>query len=168
MALDLLPSQMNEQQFVAAFSTVFEESPWVAETAWQNGITAKHDMPDALAEAMSAVVRQAGYKKQMALIMAHPILGTNQKMGVSSTNEQQAANLQGLSADKAAQLQGLNLAYMEKFNIPFILAVKGETPDSIMQKLQQRLQTPDVTDEVNCALRQIYKIATFRLHALWQ
>ncbi len=168
MTLDLRPSQMSQQQFVTAFATVFENSAWVAEAAWASGINAEHDTPEALAQAMTQMVKQASTEKQMALIMEHPILGTTKKMGEASTCEQQSANLQDLSDVMRQQLQALNQTYIKKFNIPFIVAVRAKDPDIIMQNLQQRLQNTNAQDEIACALEQIYKIAYLRLQALWQ
>ncbi|MCH9705321.1 MAG: 2-oxo-4-hydroxy-4-carboxy-5-ureidoimidazoline decarboxylase [Proteobacteria bacterium] len=163
-----LPSAMTPAQFVAVFGGIFEESPWVAETLWHEGISTEHDTPTALAAAMVQVVQHAGSERQQALIMAHPVLGTQQKMGAYSMQEQQQANLTAMSASEAQQLQQLNHAYMEKFNMPFIMAVKGKTTPTIIATLQQRLQTNAPAEEQENALQEIYKIATLRLQALWQ
>ncbi|MGB3615843.1 MAG: 2-oxo-4-hydroxy-4-carboxy-5-ureidoimidazoline decarboxylase, partial [Elainellaceae cyanobacterium] len=59
-------------------------------------------------------------------------------------------------------IKQLNQAYWERFEFPFIIAVKHHTKDSILAALQQRLQnSPAVEQEM--ALDQIFEIARLRL-----
>lgn len=163
-----LPSQMTRAQFVAAFADIFEESPWVAERTWDAGISAAHDTPAALAAAMAQAVEAADSGTQQALIMAHPVLGTKKKMGVHSTHEQRQSNLDSLQQGEAQQLRQLNDRYMEKFGMPFIMAVKGADSAAIIAALRQRLEGGSAAAERRRALEEICKIARFRLEALWQ
>ena len=56
----------------------------------------------------------------------------------------------------------LNAAYREKFGFPFVYAVKGSTKHDILNALERRL--PSTRDsERQEALRQVYRIARFRL-----
>jgi 2-oxo-4-hydroxy-4-carboxy-5-ureidoimidazoline decarboxylase len=62
-------------------------------------------------------------------------------------------------------LQQLNTVYREKFGFPFLYAVRGSTRHAILEALTQRLdRTPE--DEFPEALRQVYRIAWFRLEGL--
>ncbi len=56
----------------------------------------------------------------------------------------------------------LNAAYRDKFGFPFLYAVKGSTKHDILQALEQRLDNPP-EQEYQEALRQVYRIAEFRL-----
>jgi 2-oxo-4-hydroxy-4-carboxy--5-ureidoimidazoline (OHCU) decarboxylase len=59
----------------------------------------------------------------------------------------------------------LNAAYRDRFGFPFLLAVKGSTKYDILRALQARMEaTPE--DEYREALRQVYRIARFRLEDL--
>jgi 2-oxo-4-hydroxy-4-carboxy-5-ureidoimidazoline decarboxylase len=56
----------------------------------------------------------------------------------------------------------LNQAYREKFGFPFLFAVTGSTKREVLNALERRLtSTRDV--EHKEALRQVYRIARFRL-----
>ncbi len=54
-------------------------------------------------------------------------------------------------------------AYKEKFGFPFLFAVKGSTKRDILKALQQRLLSTR-EEEFAEALRQVYRIAWFRLN----
>ena len=60
------------------------------------------------------------------------------------------------------RLHELNAAYNRKFGFPFILAVRGHNPQSILRQFEKRLQN-DVASEHAVALEQIGRIAGFRL-----
>jgi 2-oxo-4-hydroxy-4-carboxy-5-ureidoimidazoline decarboxylase len=59
-------------------------------------------------------------------------------------------------------LDELNAAYGEKFAMPFILAVRGHTPQSIIAALERRL-VHDAAGERRAALHEIGLIAGYRL-----
>ncbi len=68
-------ADLNEKDragFIEAVGWVFEDSPWVAERAWQRRPFASLD---ALHEAMTATVAGATLAEQLALLRAHPDLG---------------------------------------------------------------------------------------------
>ena len=145
--------------FVDAVGWVFEGSPWVAERAWKQrpfaSVTQLHG-------AMVAEVATAAPNEQLALLAAHPDLGTRAKMTESSTKEQSGAGLDQLTPAEFEQLQRLNTAYRQKFGFPFLFAVKGSTKHDVLAALERRLPaTRD--DELQEALRQVARIARFRL-----
>ena len=141
---------------------VFEHSPWVAERAWLAGPFA--DL-ESLHAAMVQQVAQASIEEKLALIRAHPDLGTRAKMSASSVEEQAGAGLDRLTAEEFQRLHRLNGAYRDKFGFPFLLAVKNSTKHEILRALEDRLMnSPD--QEFDEALRQIYRIAWFRLQSI--
>jgi OHCU decarboxylase len=150
---------MEKVPFVAAVGWVFEHSPWVAERVWPSrpfGTVA------ALHAAMAGIVARASRQEQLALIREHPDLGVRARISPASTSEQAGAGLDRLSAAEFERLHRLNSAYREKFDIPFIYAVKGSTKDDILAALERRL-AGDPEAERAAALAQIYRIAQFRL-----
>ena len=160
-------AELNERDrgaFVEAIGWVFEESPWVAERAWDRRPFAT---VDALHDAMTAVVESASSSEQLALLRAHPDLGSAQRqadrpMSEASQQEQSGAGLDALTRDERQRLRALNTAYREKFGFPFLYAVKGSTSHDILNALERRLSSlRDV--EYAEALRQVYRIARFRL-----
>ena len=157
---------MPVAQFVATLGTVFEHSPWVAERA----VAARpFGSREQLLQAMCAVVQAASAQEQLALIRAHPQLGARGRrraeLTENSANEQRRAGLDACSDEEFARLMDLNATYMQKFSFPFILAVRGQNPASILAALETRLHhDPDL--ERRTALSQIGIIAGYRLEDL--
>jgi 2-oxo-4-hydroxy-4-carboxy-5-ureidoimidazoline decarboxylase len=107
-------------------------------------------------------VTRASRDEQLALLRAHPDLGTRATMSASSTAEQAGARFGRMSPSEFERLQQLNAAYWQKFGFPFLFAVKGSTAHQILAALEERLPaTPEA--ELAEALRQVSRIAQFRL-----
>lgn len=150
-------------QFVASLDGIFEHSPWVAQrAALQRPFASRLDLLDA----MRSVVAEASPAEQQALICAHPQLGARVRnpgdMTVASAREQRRAGLQACTPFELARLQALNAAYMARFAMPFILAVRGHDPASIIATLTARSQN-ELPLERPTALREIGLIAGYRL-----
>src|SRR4051794_32881003 len=122
--------------FVEAVGWIFEHSPWVAERAWERRPFAS---AGALHEAMVSEVEHASSDEQMALLRAHPDLGTRARISAASSGEQAGVGLDRLTPEEFDRLQRLNSAYREKFGFPFLLAVKGSTKYDILRALEERL-----------------------------
>ena len=158
MTLDELNGK-DRGGFVSAVGSAFEDSPWVAERAWDRRpfVTL-----DALHDALSSVVASATLDEQLSLLRAHPELGARTKMSQASAVEQAGAGLAALTEDEADRFRSLNAAYREKFGFPFLYAVKGRTPQDMLNAVERRL-TSARDAEHHEALRQVYRIARFRL-----
>ena len=157
--------ELNEKDrsgFVSAVGSAFEDSPWVAERAWDKR---PFESIDALHDVMSSVVAAARLDEQLALLRAHPELGSREKMSQASTQEQAGAGLAALTRDEAERFRSLNSAYREKFGFPFLFAVTGRTAQEILNALERRL-TSARDAEHHEALRQVYRIARFRLEGI--
>jgi OHCU decarboxylase len=155
-------NQLDVEEFVKRTGEVFEHSPWVAERAWRHR---PFESFDQLCERMNGEVEAASYDAQMALLRAHPDLGTRAKISASSAGEQAGAGLGQLTAEEHQQLTELNAAYREKFGFPFLFAVKGSGKSAILEALSLRIGTgPE--DEFREALRQVFRIARFRLESI--
>jgi beta-ureidopropionase / N-carbamoyl-L-amino-acid hydrolase len=157
--LNALPAR----EFVAALGPVFEHSPWVPERVagfrpYQSGI--------ALHEAMCGAVMQADESLQLALIRAHPELAGRAAirgdLTSASISEQKGAGLSACTPLEFERLQSLNAAYRGRFDFPFVLAVKGHTPESVIAALQRRV-AHGKDEERSIALQEICRIARFRL-----
>ena len=110
-------------------------------------------------------VERATFTESLALLKAHPDLGSRARLSQASTEEQAGAGLDSLNPDEFEQLHRLNAAYRHRFGFPFLLAVKGSTKHDILRALQARMEaSPE--DEFREALRQVYRIARFRLEDL--
>jgi N-carbamoyl-L-amino-acid hydrolase len=162
IALERL-NRLAAPDFIAALATIFEHSPWVPERVaasrpFASGVALHQGMCDA--------VMQAGEELQLALIRAHPELAGRAAirgdLTSASTNEQHGAGLSACTPQQYEHLQALNAAYNERFGFPFVLAVKGHTPASVIATLEQRV-THGLDEERSVALREIFRIARFRL-----
>ncbi len=155
-------NQMGQDDFVAALGAVFEDTPTIAREAWtQRPFT---DVTD-LHQAMVDVVNVMTQAERLALICAHPDLGSKAKMADASVQEQASVGLDHLTPEEYERFHRLNQAYKEKFGFPFIIAVKKHTKTSILAAFDRRLQNPpDV--EMTQALAEITQIAQFRLVAI--
>ena len=150
---------LDREAFVATLGWIFEDSPWVAERAWTARPFANLD---ALHSAMIGQLMRAKRDEQLALLCAHPDLGTRARISPASTDEQAGAGLDQLTPQEFDFLQEMNSAYRKKFGFPFLYAVKGSTKHDILRALQLRLgASPE--EEFDEALRQVQRIARFRL-----
>jgi 2-oxo-4-hydroxy-4-carboxy-5-ureidoimidazoline decarboxylase len=149
--------------FVEAIGWVFEQSPWVADRAWEQRPFATLER---LHDAMTSIVAGASAEEQLALLRAHPDLGVARvqaaHMSAASRREQADAGLDAERSDELDRLRVLNAAYREKFGFPFLYAVKGSTTRDILNALERRL-TSMRDAEHREALRQVSCIARFRL-----
>jgi beta-ureidopropionase / N-carbamoyl-L-amino-acid hydrolase len=154
---------MPAQDFVTALGSIFEHSPWVPERVAQlrpftSGL--------ALHGAMCDAVLQAEEPLQLELIRAHPELAGRAALRgdltAASTQEQKGAGLSACTPSQLASIQSLNAQYRQRFGFPFVLAVKGHTVDSVIASLAERV-THDANGERNVAIREICRIARFRL-----
>lgn len=152
----------DRRRFVEALGWIFEGSPWVAERSWS------HRPFGSLAElhaAMIGEVAAATGREQLALLRAHPDLGTRASMSDASVGEQAGAGLDRMTPDDLDRLLRLTTAYREKFGFPFLLAVRGRSTLDILGALARRVaSTPD--DEWAEALDQVSRIAEWRLYDL--
>jgi OHCU decarboxylase len=151
-----------QAQFTESLGWVFEHSPWVAERAWRHRPFASCQH---LSDLMNAEVAAASIEEQLALLRAHPDLGTRAKISPNSTSEQAGAGLDRLTSAEFTRLTDLNAAYRERFGFPFLYAVKGSDKFAILEALERRLSSSR-EDEFQEALRQVYRIAHFRLESI--
>lgn len=163
--------------FVAALSSVFEHSPWVAAA-----VVRERPFPnvDALHRSMARVVERAGEAKQLALINAHPELACkalaavpqrtrgeasrepSREISAESTREQRGAGLTECTHEEIERLQSLNRRYRETFGFTFILAVRDYDREGIIANFEARVNHSRA-HELRANLDQIYRIARWRL-----
>ena len=169
MMIEPAPHELSRTAFVAAFGGIYEHSPWVAETLYDQGLSKDDGKPTKLAERMAAIVDAAGDERQMALLCAHPELAG--KLAISgsltaeSTAEQASAQLNQCSAEEFAEFQNLNQLYRETFGHPFIIAVRGLNRTKILAAFRKRVKH-SAQVEFRTALTEVHKIAKLRLDQL--
>lgn len=162
------PSQLDQQAFVAHYGSIVEHSPWIAELAWQRGLSIEEDTSQGLARVMAAVLREASAERQLEVIRAHPDLAGKAavagKLTNDSTREQAGAGLDQCTPEEMARFERLNADYKAKFGFPFVMAVKGCDRHAILAAFEARLPN-DPDEERRTAIDQIHRIARLRLDA---
>ncbi|MGE7154428.1 allantoinase PuuE [Methylorubrum rhodesianum] len=162
----LRPSTMSAAQFLTRFGDIFEDTPEIALRAWQAGLTAREDSAEGLHAALVGALRGLPAERQRALIRAHPELAGRLaqagQLTQASTAEQGSAGLGALSAEELARFERLNAAYRARFDLPFVMAIKGSGREAILTAFEARLRN-DPEQEFQEALRQIERIAWLRL-----
>jgi 2-oxo-4-hydroxy-4-carboxy-5-ureidoimidazoline decarboxylase len=149
----------DREAFVETLGWIFEGSPWVAARTWTRR---PFSSLDALHAAMMDVVQQASEPEQLALLRAHPDLGTRARISGASAGEQHGAGLDRLDVKEYEQLQHLNDDYRRRFGFPFLFAVKGSTKEDVLAALAARVRRSR-GEELAEALDQVYRIARFRI-----
>jgi len=168
-ALQVKASTHDRVAFTDTYGGVYEHSPWVAETAWDQCTGTELDTLDGLTTTMRDIVDSADEARKMVLICAHPDLAgkaaVQNELTAESKSEQQGAGLDQCTTEEFEDFQTLNAAYKHKFGFPFIIAVKGHDRHSILAAFRART-SHDREQEFHTALEQIHRIASFRLAAL--
>jgi 2-oxo-4-hydroxy-4-carboxy-5-ureidoimidazoline decarboxylase len=152
-------NQLSQVAFTEALGSVFEHTPSIAERVW-------HDRPFttvlALHQQMVTAMHTLTSDQQLALIRAHPDLGSKAKMAPDSVAEQAGAGLDQLSEEEFTRFCTLNRQYQSQFGFPFIIAVKNHTKASILAAFITRLTHTQAQEQAQ-ALLEIAEIARFRL-----
>jgi OHCU decarboxylase len=164
------PSMMDREAFVARFGSVFEHSPWVAESCFDAGLTPDADTVAGLHRALCQAMRASSTEARDRLITAHPDLAGRLTIAGAltqdSTSEQASAGLDRLTPDEQELFLALNERYKTRFGFPFIVAVRGLTKADVLAGFQARLAN-DREQERAEALRQIEKIVLNRLNVIF-
>ncbi|MGJ8602987.1 MAG: allantoinase PuuE [Marivita sp.] len=160
------PSDMQRDDFVAAFGGIFEHSPWIADRAcdYESGPT--HDSARGVHNLLCRAFRCASDDERLAVLNAHPDLAGKLaaagRLTAESTAEQAGAGLDMLTDDERATFQNLNADYVARHGFPFIIAVKDNTKASILAAFKRRIDN-DRDTEFAEACRQVERIAELRL-----
>jgi beta-ureidopropionase / N-carbamoyl-L-amino-acid hydrolase len=121
---------------------------------------------------MTLVLDEAGVDAKLALIRAHPELAgkamQSNTLTAESTNEQSKAGLTNCTPDELAHIQSLNRQYLDKFNFPFVVAVRGPrgtglSKAHIVATVERRLRNHPDFEREEC-VRNIHRIAEIRLN----
>jgi 2-oxo-4-hydroxy-4-carboxy-5-ureidoimidazoline decarboxylase len=152
-------NQMSRDTFTVTLGAIFEDTPTIAHQAWND--RPFEDASD-LHQKMVHIVQHMSRTEQMALIKAHPDLGSKARMAEASVQEQAGAGLDQLTPEEYDRIQALNQSYKDKFGFPFITTVRTQTKASIFAAFDRRLQNT-VEAETQQALAEISQIAQLRL-----
>jgi OHCU decarboxylase len=165
----LIPSEMDRASFVETFGSIFEHSPWIAERAFDGELAPANDTASGLHFALRNQFRMASDTERLGVLTAHPDLAGKlaqaKRLTEASTAEQASAGLDALTDAERAEFEQLNAAYVEKFGFPFIIAVRDNTKQMILDAMRSRLAS-DRETEFATACAQVERIALLRLRAI--
>jgi OHCU decarboxylase len=155
-------------KFISLFESIYEHSDWVI----KNVIEDKSNIPNTINElrsAMKKVVNKSSDNLKLKLLRAHPELGIKKNqlssLTESSQEEQKSAGLDQCSEEEYEEIKSLNKSYKEKFQFPFIIAVKGLNRLDIIKSMKKRVDN-NYEEEFLTAINEVHKIAKIRLDAL--
>ena len=157
---------LTRDAFIEKFGGVYEHSPWVASTFFDDGEPRETAPVDELDETFAAIVDAAGEDAQLRLLRAHPDLAgrlaISGELTEASSAEQRGAGLDNCTPEEFEEFQRLNAEYVEKNGFPFILAVSGFNRGDILENFRSRIGN-DRAREFLTALTQVRRIARIRL-----
>lgn len=163
------PSELEKDDFVTRYGSIFEHSPWIAERAWAGELGPANDTAVGLHFALRSQFRMATAEERLSVLRAHPDLAGKlaaaRRLTEASTAEQASAGLDALTDAERDRFTALNGAYVQKFGFPFIIAVRDNTKASILQAFERRLDNSSEA-ELATAAAQVERIALLRLQAL--
>ena len=153
---------LGRDEFARGLAAVFEYSPWVAErTAGKRPFANRGELHAALCE----TVMKASDDEKLSLVCAHPDLVGRGPLTPESQSEQAHAGLGELSPEEIARFQDYNERYRERFGFPFVICARLNKKKAILDAFPVRLQNSR-EQEIETALREIFKIAELRLKDL--
>ena len=153
---------LGRDEFARAVAPVFEHSPWVAERTASKRPFADHGE---LHAALRETVMKASDDEKLSLIRAHPDLIGRGLLTPESRLEQAWAGLADLSPDEIERFREYNARYRERFGFPFVICARLNKKKAILDAFPVRLQNSR-EQEIETALREIFKIAELRLKDL--
>ena len=166
--LKIMSKNYKLDKVVNLLKSIYEHSQWVPERLFSGDLNEIVDKKH-LQKKMQETVDNASKNEKLNLIKSHPELGNKlQKSGELtkfSKDEQRSAGLDQCSEEEYETLNQLNKRYREKFNFPFIIAVKGISKKKIIEQMRKRvLNTENV--EFENAITEIHKIAKIRIQEI--
>ena len=162
----------NKELFLLTFNELYEHSSWVIKNAF-NTVKSdkKYDQLEEFHTLLSTIVLDAKKELQDSLIKAHPMLAGKKAMANEltnfSTNEQKSAGLNTCTTEEIDTFDNLNKTYFDKFDFPFIFAVKGKTKEQILENFKSRIDNSLEKERVE-ALEQINKIGLIRIKDIYE
>jgi uric acid transporter len=155
---------LSDAEFVEKFGGLFQGKPWIAEEVAR---MRPFDSLYAMRGAFHGVLFDASEEHQDELIRCYPDLAAKVALGQDSRRDQAWAGLNRLTPEEYERFDALNEAYRKKFGFPFIICVRENTKESILESFERRVaHTPK--EERMAALVEAAKIANQRLFDLVQ
>ena len=158
----------KNSEFITLFESVYEHSDWVIKNIIKNNSNVPNTINE-LKIKMKNEVDKSSENLKLKLLRAHPELGIKKSqlssLTEASQEEQKSAGLDQCSEEEYQEIKSLNKLYKEKFQFPFIIAVKGLNRLDIIKSMKKRVDN-NYEEEFLTAINEVHKIAKIRLDAL--
>jgi OHCU decarboxylase len=119
----------------------------------------------ALRHALHSVLFDAPSPRQRELIDGYPDIAAKVALGQGSRRDQASAGLIRLTPEEYERIDALNEIYHERFGFPFVISVRENTKETILEEFERRVHNTSVQEQM-AALVEIAKIANVRLFDL--
>ena len=119
----------------------------------------------AMRHALHGVLFDAPPERRRELIASYPDIAAKVALGQGSRRDQASAGLNRLTAQEYERFDALNEAYREKFGFPFVICVRENTKETILEEFERRVRNTPLQEQM-AALVEIAKIANLRLYDL--
>ena len=155
-------NNLNKSDFLGIFGNVFEKSDWIAEKLFD--LKPFKNNEDIFLKIIG-IYEKSDKNIILRILNSHPELVVEKKLTSNSKSEQSNARLNECTNEEYNEFKKLNIDYKNKFNFPFIIAVKGKHKTEILNSFKQRIQN-SLDEEFFEAKKQVKKIASFRLEEI--
>tara|TARA_B100000214_G_scaffold367816_1_gene338462 strand:+ start:951 stop:1445 length:495 start_codon:yes stop_codon:yes gene_type:complete len=155
-------NNLNKSDFLGIFGNVFEKSDWIAEKVF--ALKPFKNNEDIFLKIIG-IYENSDKNIILRIFNSHPELVVEKKLTSNSKSEQSNARLNECTNEEYNEFKKLNIDYKNKFNFPFIIAVKGKHKTEILNSFKQRIQN-SLDEEFFEAKKQVKKIASFRLEEI--
>ena len=157
----------NSEKFIDSFKNIYEESKFITEHAdKKRPFKNKKEMILIFLELFDNLDEET----KINIIKKHPDLADKIKInkGLSelSDEEQSRSGLKDCSEQEFNLFKDLNSRFKNKFNIPFIFAVRNKNKNEIITEFKSRLDNNDLKLEIKTSISQVKEIAKLRLTEL--
>lgn len=157
----------NSEKFIDSFKNIYEESKFITEHAdKKRPFKNKKEMILIFLELFDNLDEET----KINIIKKHPDLADKIKInkGLSelSDEEQSRSGLKDCSEQEFNLFKDLNSRFKNKFNIPFIFAVRNKNKNEIITEFKSRLENNDLNLEIKTSISQVKEIAKLRLTEL--
>jgi len=152
-------NKLGKSDFISIFGNVFEKTEWIAQKSYDSK---PYKNFEELFSKMMEIFENIKKEKHLEILNAHPNLAVEKKLTRDSKNEQKNASLNQCTDEEFIEFKKLNEEYKKKFRFPFIITVKGNIKEEILNSFRQRI-TNNINLEFEEAKKQVKKIASFRL-----
>jgi len=160
-------NNMTSDVFISTFKNIFEKTISISVLSEK-----KRPFKDKehLVEIFLSQFENLNLYEKKIIIKNHPDLGNklkiNNDLTEMSKNEQKNAGLDNCTQEEYVFFDKMNDDFKLKFHIPFIFAVKEANKITIINEFKRRLKNNNIENELQESIKQVKKIAFFRLSEL--